>query len=414
MPFVAVPFAPLRTSLLVVALFFALATPSQAAISGSTSTTLTNLPAAQTQDCSRVQASMAANGAPSAQARLLASHDAPQQQVGQPVTDIYIVKPGDTLSNIAARFETTVASIMERNALTNPNFIWSGQRLYIPGAAIVAATAGVLPAPLSGVWADGNPIQGEAALIWLRASPGTTVSGTLRGWEGEQYIPFYRHCDLLWGLVAFDALRDTAGIYNLNLRAKTSDGRVSAVTVPVTLSDGSYPMSEIMEYPSDREGMRDPNVIRAENQRLNTLFAGLPYSPPRWVGTFRMPLDSYITNIFGYRGAVNGVPQGYHEGIDLRARTPTYVPSAAAGVVVLAENLTVRGGTVFIDHGAGVVSGYFHMSRLDVKVGDYVEIGDYLGLTGATGLVTGPHLHWEMRVNGRWVNPMLFVRRAFP
>jgi murein DD-endopeptidase MepM/ murein hydrolase activator NlpD len=407
--------------LVMVALILPLATPSQAATDFPSGTTTASLPAPQAQNCGRAQTSMAQIGAPSAQARLLASASAPQQQVGGTVTDVYVVRPGDTLSKIAAQFGTTVQAIMQANHLTNPNYIYSGQRLYIPGAAVVTATAGQLADPLFAAWIDGEAIQGESALIWLRATPGTTVYGTLRGWEGNQHIPFYRQCDLMWGLVSFDALRDTAGIYNLNLQAKAPDGRVVNATVPVTLRNGSYPMDEVIQYPSDRQRLLDPNLIRAENQRLNNLFASLPYSAPRWAGTFRKPLDSYVTNMFGYRGSVNGVPTGYHEGIDLRTRSAAYpdgigvpIPSSAPGFVVLAEQLTVRGGTVFVDHGAGVVTGYFHMSAIDVKVGDWVDMGTIVGRSGLTGLTSGPHLHWEMRVNGRWVNPMVFVNRSIP
>src|SRR5690606_32787201 len=88
--------------------------------------------------------------------------------------------------------------------------------------------------------------------------------------------------------------------------------------------------------------------------------------------------------------------------------------AAAAGRVVLAEKLTVRGNTVFLDHGAGVVTGYFHMSEIAVQPGQFVEPGELLGKVGATGLVTGPHLHWEVRVNGLWVDPTPWLERTFP
>jgi len=82
--------------------------------------------------------------------------------------------------------------------------------------------------------------------------------------------------------------------------------------------------------------------------------------------------------------------------------------------VVLAEPLFVRGGAVIIDHGAGVYSNFWHMSQIDVKPGDVVQTGDQLGLVGTTGLSTGAHLHWEIRVNGLAVDPLQWTEQTFP
>lgn len=110
----------------------------------------------------------------------------------------------------------------------------------------------------------------------------------------------------------------------------------------------------------------------------------------------------------------NGRGTVYHEGVDYGAPAGTAIRAAAPGTALLAESLTVRGNTVFLDHGAGVLSGYFHMSQIDVKPGDTVQAGDIIGKVGATGLASGPHLHWEVRVNGRWVNPRPWLQRRFP
>ncbi|MCZ7575237.1 MAG: M23 family metallopeptidase [Ardenticatenaceae bacterium] len=122
-----------------------------------------------------------------------------------------------------------------------------------------------------------------------------------------------------------------------------------------------------------------------------------------------------ITNGFGGRTVFNnGRGTVYHEGVDYGAPAGTAIRAAAPGTALLAESLTVRGNTVFLDHGAGVLSGYFHMSQIDVKPGDTVQAGDIIGKVGATGLASGPHLHWEVRVNGRWVNPRPWLQRRFP
>jgi murein DD-endopeptidase MepM/ murein hydrolase activator NlpD len=84
----------------------------------------------------------------------------------------------------------------------------------------------------------------------------------------------------------------------------------------------------------------------------------------------------------------------------------------AAGVVVMAESLQVRGNTVWVDHGLGVYSGYFHLSEIAVEVGQTVEPGQQLGLVGSTGLSTGPHIHWEIRIHGIAVEPLEWTERA--
>ena len=86
----------------------------------------------------------------------------------------------------------------------------------------------------------------------------------------------------------------------------------------------------------------------------------------------------------------------------------------ASGTVVLAEPLDVRGNAVVIDHGAGVFTGYWHLSQIDVQAGQQVKPGDQLGLVGTTGLSTGNHLHWEMRVHGIAVDPLQWTGKVFP
>jgi murein DD-endopeptidase MepM/ murein hydrolase activator NlpD len=92
--------------------------------------------------------------------------------------------------------------------------------------------------------------------------------------------------------------------------------------------------------------------------------------------------------------------------------TPIYAP--AAGTVVMAERLQIRGKVVILDHGLGVYTGFWHLSEINVSVGQPVEKGEVVGLVGNSGLSSGPHLHWEMRVGGVPVDPLQWTRRAFP
>jgi murein DD-endopeptidase MepM/ murein hydrolase activator NlpD len=122
-----------------------------------------------------------------------------------------------------------------------------------------------------------------------------------------------------------------------------------------------------------------------------------------------------MTSNFGTRRSYNGSEvASFHAGADFGGDVgiPIYAP--AAGKVVLAEKLMVRGNAVIIDHGLGLFSGYWHQNQLVVHVGQEVKPGDLIGFVGDTGLVTGPHLHWEIRLNGIAVEPLQWVQQVIP
>ena len=127
----------------------------------------------------------------------------------------------------------------------------------------------------------------------------------------------------------------------------------------------------------------------------------------RWSGPFQLPVDAPVReNSFGSRRVLNGEPRSPHSGIDLAAHAGQDVDAPAPGRVALAEDLYFSGGTVILDHGAGLFTSYFHLSRIDVKVGDVVAGGDRIGAVGATGRATGPHLHWSAKIDGARINPL--------
>lgn len=145
--------------------------------------------------------------------------------------------------------------------------------------------------------------------------------------------------------------------------------------------------------------------IAADKEKVARVWAG--GSPlRRWDGPFRMPVDAEARENFGARRLYNGKTRSRHEGVDLAAPAGAPIAAPAACVVALAEDLYFSGGTVILDHGAGLFTSYFHLSRIDVKVGDALETGAILGAVGATGRATGPHLHWGARVNRSRVNAL--------
>jgi murein DD-endopeptidase MepM/ murein hydrolase activator NlpD len=139
--------------------------------------------------------------------------------------------------------------------------------------------------------------------------------------------------------------------------------------------------------------------IARDRVRLRSILDG---ASSEWLldGPFEPPRPFDVTAEFGQERVFNGELQSRHTGLDLRGQVGTPVRASGRGRVVLAEDLYFSGNGVILDHGLGVYSGYFHLSEILVSEGEVVEAGDLIGRAGATGRVTGPHLHWSLWVDG--------------
>ena len=135
----------------------------------------------------------------------------------------------------------------------------------------------------------------------------------------------------------------------------------------------------------------------------------------QWHAPFQLPINNFLTisSTFGARRSYNGGPyRTYHEGVDFAAYGGTPVLAPAGGTVVVAEFLYVRGGAVIIDHGLGIYTGFYHLSSLAVVPGDVVTPGQIIGEVGTTGLSTGNHLHWDLLVDGVWVDAQAWLAQG--
>ena len=255
--------------------------------------------------------------------------------------------------------------------------------------------------------------QGSLFLAELRsAKPLAEVAAT---WD-EKQIPFWPETatpskaqDVRHALVGVD-LEKPAGKYDFAVSAKAASGSPVSCTASITVTVGKFPTERLKVAPNFVE----PNpeqLAKAEEDRkkLRELFATV--TPEKlWTGRFRIPLDGVTTGgNFGRRRVLNGQPGSPHSGVDFPAPTGTPVYAAQAGRVVLAEPLYFSGNTVLVDHGLGVYTLYGHFSEIAVKPGDLVDTGAVLGKVGATGRVTGPHLHWGLTVNRARVNALAIV-----
>jgi murein DD-endopeptidase MepM/ murein hydrolase activator NlpD len=152
--------------------------------------------------------------------------------------------------------------------------------------------------------------------------------------------------------------------------------------------------------------------IGVEAARLDALFRTV--TVPARVASFAPPVAGVVASNFGTRSVFNGVPRAPHAGADYRGAAGTPIAAPGAGRVVLAESLFFTGNTVVIDHGLGLYSLLAHLSRIDVHAGDAVELGTVVGLLGATGRVTGPHLHWGVRLGDARVDPQRLLALLGP
>lgn len=342
--------------------------------------------------------------------------------------------PGESLSAIARRYRTTTAVLRELNGMEPRERVLVGQDLLVPphpDAPSPALPSG--PVVAVNTWPE-TASQGETVVVQVQVEPGRAISLTAQ--LGDQGIPLQPLTGTgapgttYWGLAAIHALT-TPGYASLDLRWQDAAGHNGSGIAPaepqddsqdtgwarwpIQVMDGNYPTYDIILPPGKGE-LLNPELVRAEAERLAAIWAQ-PESALAWQGRFLRPVaEEFVTSApFGQRRSYNSGPvSGFHTGQDFAAPGGTPVLAPAAGTVVLAEPLVVRGNSVIIDHGAGVYSGYWHLSSIEVTAGQEVEPVDLLGLVGTTGLSTGDHLHWEMRLHGIAISPLQWVEIKFP
>jgi murein DD-endopeptidase MepM/ murein hydrolase activator NlpD len=153
--------------------------------------------------------------------------------------------------------------------------------------------------------------------------------------------------------------------------------------------------------------------IREESQRQRALYLQHSDAPPPATG-FIQPLQGRVSSLFGHRRFFNGQARNPHSGLDIAAPTGSEISAPAAGEVTLVDDLYYNGKTIFLDHGQGLITMYCHLSESLVTQGERVAQGEVIGLVGATGRVTGPHLHWSVSLNGYRVDPQSMMAELTP
>jgi murein DD-endopeptidase MepM/ murein hydrolase activator NlpD len=219
----------------------------------------------------------------------------------------------------------------------------------------------------------------------------------------------------VWAVAAVPV--DASGALDLTLDVRWDDGRTQTLTRAIPLGAGSYRMERLTVAPRFGSPL-SPELqrrTREESARAMGVARGAHGTPPLWTaGGFERPRATRITSGFGNGREFNGQVQSRHMGTDFNGNVGDPVLAPADGVVQLVDAFYLGGNVVYVDHGGGLSTGYLHLSEALVGVGDTVRAGQRIGSVGATGRVTGPHLHWIVRYGNVTVDPLSLVELRVP
>ncbi len=252
--------------------------------------------------------------------------------------------------------------------------------------------------------------QGDTALVQFLAGSGPSGSEIWVNFQGLRVPMVFAEPSGYVGYVPISPLTPP-GRYVVSVEVVSEEGVRLFFDAGFEVVDDGAGIEEITLDP-ETAALLAPELVAIDN---NTRFVEhTSVSGPRlWQGAWRLPVEGEVVGLFGVLRSYNGAPPNdWHHGHDIAADAGAPVVAPAGGVVVFAAELPVHGIGVIIDHGAGVYSGYWHMSELRTEVGARLDAGDAVGAIGTTGLSTGPHLHWEVIVHGRDVNPVQWLEAS--
>lgn len=338
----------------------------------------------------------------------------PQTVTGSP----YIVQPGDSLLKIALATGTSLQEIRTLNQLGEDGDLYRltplyvGQRLRLPSEQIFRD----LPHEWVTVELNRLPLRpGSSFSIYVENLQPGRATGVLTGPDGItlplRFVPDSArpgHSAMV-GIDAFAPI----GEYRLSLAGEGDFRPWLPFEQPILIGASDYGFQQITISP-ELANLLAPEVRAEEDAFLNTIFSS-SNPEPYWDGPFVLPITNSVTAGYGASRSYNGGPYNiFHTGIDFSGTIGTPIAAPAVGTVVYSDTLNLRGNVLIVDHGMGVMTAYYHLSKVDVAVGDVVQPGQKIAEGGNTGLSTGPHLHWDLRVWGAAVDPSPWLEWTFP
>ncbi|WP_419164084.1 M23 family metallopeptidase [Candidatus Palauibacter sp.] len=343
---------------------------------------------------------------------------------------------------------STATSLLER---ITPGFLDLKPALTRLAASGVLASAAALaigcepppPPPLPPLevsWAPAEPVQGHLFLIRATFPPGSGIASAT-GSAGGETLRFHRvdsraasdgggssdtrgpgdpgaPADAPESATSADSVAtileslaavpiDATDTVDAWVTATYEDGRTQTDSLRIPVLEGEYEHERLTVAPRFGSPPNEEDQVRLRRDRFKAGWvAGGAHATPRlWGSEVRRPRDSRVTSAFGTGREFNGQISSRHMGLDLAGRWGDTVTAAADGVVALVDEFLLAGNIVYLNHGGGLLSGYFHLSQQLVETGQHVPAGTPIGLVGATGRVTGPHLHWVVRYGTTSVAP---------
>ncbi len=273
-----------------------------------------------------------------------------------------------------------------------------------PEDAAGEASPGLEAEPL--IWIEPRDVQQGATFIVAIDAPGAGFASVA---FGGQILSMQREGPRFYTVLGIDAL---APVGPIPLIISIADGAGDPVVRRETLIDvqDSQWQTEVVQLDEENRSLLDPAVIRRDAE-TRAPFLRSHSSDRFWHDIFDPPAAGVITSGYGLLRSYNfRPPSEYHDGVDFAGATGDTIVAPSGGIVLWGGQTQRRGNGLIVDHGAGVTSGYYHLSDFAVTPGQVVQPGQFLARMGATGLATGPHLHWEIVVHGVTVNPVQWIR----
>ena len=293
------------------------------------------------------------------------------------------------------------------------NIIWIAVLLILSGSLVSASETPNKPTGRPSPFALSADQTVNGSTLWLEINtahfnePVTALKAQFQ----NQIIPLSVHPvepgTKYFGLIAIP-IASKPGRTHLTVEFTDSKGQYTQ-KVPFEITTGSY-RTDVLTVEPGKVDLKKAALERVKREKKELKHIWKTASDYRfWDSGFQLPIQSDITSSFGNQRVFNGQLKGFHRGTDFRAAVGKPIMAANTGTVKLAEELFFSGNLVIIDHGTGVFSLYAHLSRIDVTAGQHIEKGQQIGLSGATGRVNGPHLHWGIKVNNTYVDPIQFM-----
>ncbi len=317
----------------------------------------------------------------------------------------HIVDVGETILEIAAQYGLSPAQISKANDLSYPARLFPGQRLRIPSGDIYQD----LPGNWNSVAVRPEQIaQGDTVAIYVNHIQDGRPTGEFIG----QTLNFVPHDEGYVALIGIDAFT-TPGTYTLKFDGSGDQSWHQFVQdIPVRSANFS---NQLITVPEELNALLDPEIRSQEDRFLQEIYSSFS-EEARWDGLFQVPVtDTIVTAPYGGGRSYNEGPVTiYHTGTDFNGDIGTPILAAANGKVIYNDTLELRGQTVILDHGLGVMTGYYHLADSLVELGQEIPAGEPIGTGGSSGLSTGPHFHWDLRIMGVPVNGMRWTEEIFP